>query len=679
MIKKLFKKSRKKVTEYISTNRLFLSFVILILVQTIFIRYVTLGNIWDFHPLFMDFALILLIGAIGYLFKPKRQFAYFFTCLSLITAMIVINSIYYTFYQTFTSFGLIASLSQVGGVADSLVEKLELLDFIYLLAPMLFFYIHKTLSRSNYYNYVLKCEKGKKMFASTGLVSVIIIAFLMVGLSGTDYSRLSKQWNRDFIVERFGIVMYQGNDLLQSLSLKVNSLFGYDNAAREYREFYATLEQNHSPNKYTDILKDKNIIFIHMEGIQTFLLDLEFNSIEVTPTINKLAREGMYFSNFYPQIGTGTSSDTEFTLLTSLMPALSGTVFMSYYDREYLTIPKILKEEDYYTFSMHGNRAAMWGRDKMHPNLGYDKFYSSTSFNTTEENKLGLGISDEAFFEQAMPYLIDIDNSYEKYMGTIITLSNHSPFDQLEKYGEFDLSYSTTRYNEKTAQYEPIVDPYLEDTKLGNYLKSSHYADKALGEFIDYLKASDNFNNTIFVFYGDHDAKLSRSEYEFYLNYDLETGTLLTNQDDEFIEYDTYKYDLEQKKTPLIIWTKDSSILNRLNSNIDYYMGMYDILPTIGNMMGFSSDYALGHDIFDIKDENIVIFPSGNFISKYVYYNNSTDTYIPFPGISISTDYIADGIQYTSDRLLVSNNIIVYDLIKKERSNTYYSEIEVGG
>ena len=62
-----------------------------------------------------------------------------------------------------------------------------------------------------------------------------------------------------------------------------------------------------------------------MEGMQTYLMYLKFNGKEATPTINKLAKEGMFFENFYPQISTGTSSDTEFTLLTSLLPAASET------------------------------------------------------------------------------------------------------------------------------------------------------------------------------------------------------------------------------------------------------------------------------------------------------------------------------------------------------------------
>src|SRR5699024_1727007 len=132
-------------------------------------------------------------------------------------------------------------------------------------------------------------------------------------------------------------------DVVQVIRTKLSSLFGVDEAQEVFNEYFKAKEKS-ADNEYTGILKGKNVVFVHMEGMQTFLMDLSFNGSEVTPNLNKLASEGMFFSNFYPQVSTGTSSDTEFTLLTGLMPAASGAVFTSYYDREYFTIPKYLKE-----------------------------------------------------------------------------------------------------------------------------------------------------------------------------------------------------------------------------------------------------------------------------------------------------------------------------------------------
>ena len=90
----------------------------------------------------------------------------------------------------------------------------------------------------------------------------------------------------------------------------------------------------------------------------------------------------MYFSNFYPQISIGTSSDTEFTLNTSLMPANSGTVFVQYYNRDFVSIPKLLAENAvkrylnwYYTTQEKGKwkKCSRCGEIKLAHNLYFSK------------------------------------------------------------------------------------------------------------------------------------------------------------------------------------------------------------------------------------------------------------------------------------------------------------------
>lgn len=677
----MFKKLRKMFVSYISTNRLSLSFILLALIETILIRNFTLGKPFQLMPIAVDFAILFVIVAISYFIKPKKQFNYFMIWLIIITIMCVVNSVYFTFYTNFASFSLLASLGQVRTVTDSLIEKFRVIDFIYIAFPIIFYAIHRHLNSATYYKFVAKIENGKKMFAGTLLVSVVIIAFVMVNLTGTDYSRLTKLWNREYIVDRFGIILYQGNDLIQSLTPKINSLFGYDEASQNFRDFYTNLiaeNEKKEKNKYTNVLKDMNVVFVHMESIQSFLVDTKINNVELTPTLNKLSKEGMYFDNFYPQISVGTSSDTEFTLNTSLMPALSGTVFVSYWDREYTSIPKLLKDKGYYTFSMHANLASMWNRDKMHPSLGYDKFYSSTSFDITDSNKVGLGLNDHEFFYQAQEILENIEKENKNYMGTMIQLSNHSPFfgtkvnpEAYYTYGKLDLTNKYKKYNNETKTEEEIVDNYLDGTKLGNYIISAHYADMALGEFINYVENSPYYENTVFVLYGDHDAKLNKSEYQYYYNYDVNTGTLYEEGDENYVDFDDYQQEIN-RRTPLVIWTKNKDVQKKIKTRNSNVMGMYDILPTLGNMMGFKSDFALGHDIYDIKEDNIVIFPNGNFVTNKIYYNESDSSYLALEkNIILEKDYIEKLKKYTEERLEVSNDIIVYDLIKKDQDKLY--------
>ncbi len=667
----ILNKSKRKTIEYVITNRLFLSYLIMSIIGMIVVRHVTIGRVTSIYPFITDLGLILVVGAIGYFIKPKNQFKYFFAWICLFCLMEIVNSVYYVFYTSFASFGELASISQAETVTGSILEKIRLSYFVYISFPIIFYHVHKKLAASSYYTFISKIEKGKIMVLLTIVIGLAFIGISFLGATKTDYSRLSKQWNRNYIVERFGIFMYQCNDLFQTLRPKFSSLFGYEDARLLFDNYFASNESKEykEKNKYTGILENKNIIFVHMESIQDFVMDLSFNGVDIAPNVKKLANEGMFFSNFYPQVSTGTSSDTEFTLLSSLMPASSGIVFVSYYNRNYLTIPKILHNEGYYTFSMHGNLVSMWNRAKAHPSLGYEGLYFSESFNYTEDDVINLGINDKLFFEQAIPILENIENENSNYMGTIITLSNHSPFTFIEKYGEVDFSQTIQQYDEKTDTTNEITTNYLSGSAVGNYLTSVHYADAALGEFIDYINNSDAFDDTIFVFYGDHDAKLTKKELNYLYNYNPEDGSVYVEGDEEYVPYDTFAHDLN-KKTPLIIWTKNAKLKYTFTGEVDYYMGMIDVAPTLLNMFGLENPYALGHDIFNIRDNNVVAFPNGNFVTNMLYYNNSIGEYkVINENTIIDENYVTEKKKYVENLLDVSNSIIVYDLLNVRENN----------
>lgn len=651
----------KYIYKYINSNRQFISYIVLAMIPLILVRHFTIDSYsYGAGPIVFDLGCVIILGAFAYLFKPSKQYCYLALVLFIICFLCVVNAIYYTFYSSFVSVGMIGSLGQVSDVTDAVFEKLTISHFVYLIFPILFYIIHRLLGRNNYYNYFGAIEKSKIIFGYVLLAGTVLLCRSYGQLKTNEVERFTKQWNREVIVESFGLLSYTYNDILQTLSPKFNAMFGYANAEKDFYSFYCSNERDTSKNKYTNKYEGYNVMVIHLESIQNFLVNLKVQGTEITPNINKLTSEGMYFTNFYPQISVGTSSDTEFTLNTSLMPALSGAVFTSYYDRTYESLEHILSDKGYYTFSMHANKASMWNRGKMHQNLGYQEFYSKDYYSVTEETTVGLGLSDVEFFKQSITYLKDIESNNKNYIGTMLMLSNHTPFDDLSHYLPLDLSATITKKDETGKSVTETID-YLENKKMGNYLKSAHYADYALGTFFDLIEENDLFDNTLFVFYGDHEAKLSKSEFNYLYNFDLTTGALLTEDDENYVNYDYYANELN-KNTPLIFWTKNK----KLKTEVTYPMGMIDVLPTLANMIGIKTTYSLGNDIFNVKDDNIVIFPNGNFLTKKVYYNSAKSEYLALTlNETISDTYISDCKNYTDTRLKISNDIIVYDLIGK--------------
>ena len=658
--------------KYLSTNVLFLTYVLSSVLIGFLLRYLTLGNISEIKALLCDFTICILLGSFGYLIKPKHQFRYFFALSCFYTFLCIVNHIYYTFYMSFVSVSLLGTLSMLGEVSDSVTSKLELIYFIYIVAPVIMIIVHRILSKKEYYYEVSKVHKGKKMFIRTGVTGLVIIFFVLITLASNEASRLIKQWNRDFIVQRFGIYTYTFNDLIQSIQPSISPMFGYDSAAKSFRDFYSNREINKSDNLYTNIFKDKNVIFIHAESIQNYLIDLEVNDIEITPNLNRLSREGMYFSSFYPQISVGTSSDTEFTLSTGLLPSSSGTVFVNFYNRKYETIQNLFNDLGYYTFSMHANNADYWNRKTMYKTLGYDDFYAKDSFDvpldTSSPDWIGLGLSDKSFLHQAVEKLKEINDKNERFMGTIITLSNHSPFEDVDKYGDLDFSIT---FDKNTGEFdsngreikETVTVPYLEDTQMGNYLKSAHYADEALGLFFEEIKEAGLDKDTVFIIYGDHESKLGRKNLNLLYNYDVMTESIKDESDPTYVHLEDYYYDLI-KNTPLIIWTSDME----LKSKITDVMGMWDVLPTVANMFGFEYNYALGSDVFS-DNERIVVFPNGDILTNKVFYSNLNDEYVILTNEAIQSDYIERLKEYADVRLEVSKSIIVHNMIENESEN----------
>ena len=617
---KIFKEFDYKY--YFNTNILFFTFVITNLINGMLLRFFTVHNFFAIKPVLADLAFVLLLGSFVYLFKPKNRFKYLLIMSIILNVICVVNSLYYTYYMSFASFSLIAVSLTVIDVGDAVTKQvMQPKDFLFLWQIVALTIMHIKLRRKNHYNKVAKSENKKKRFTGTLISAIVVYALFFMTVTSVEYSRLAKQWNREFLVTKFGVYTYQLNDLFKSLDAKFNTLFGYDNAAKEFRDYYSEKEE-HKTNDYTDMFKDYNLILIHAESIQNVALRQKFNGEDVAPTLNRLKDEGLYFSNYYAQASSGTSSDSEFTISTSLLPVTSGAVAISYWNRDYESIQKLLKNNGYRVISMHGNTGSFWNRINFHNSLGYDKFYSKSDYKI--DDTIGLGLSDKSFFSQSVDIIKKEHDKNGKFMATLIMLSNHTPFDDLDKYGEFDVDIKeeVTNTNEAGELVSSTVShPYMENTKLGNYFKSVHYADSAIDELLKKLDENGLLDKTLVVIYGDHDAKLPKSDFVRLYNYDKETDSIIDKEDENYIDVDYFKYELD-RSVPFIIWTKDV----KLSKTIDTAMGMYDAAPTVENMLGVTPTYNLGNDIMNL-DDNLVVFPNGNWVTNNIYYNSQKDQY----------------------------------------------------
>lgn len=303
------------------------------------------------------------------------------------------------------------------------------------------------------------------------------------------------------------------------------------------------------------VAKNKNLIVIQVESLQNMVIGAEYNGKEITPNLNNLINEKgtIYFDNFYQQIGSGNTSDAEFSINNSLIGSIESFTYQLYEDNYFKGLPWILKDEGYQTVVLHGYDKSFWNREKMYPVEGFDRYINDDFFISDNIEGIGggniVGISDSAFFQQASKYLEELNSQNAPFYSFLITLSSHNPFRLPESLKGLELKHED------------------KDNIFGNYMNSVHYADKCLGEFLESLKANGLYDNSLIAIYGDHFG--------------------LTKSDDKICakvtEYLGYDYDYDMMlNVPLFIHVPESNI----NKTISTSGGQLDFMPTIAYLLG---------------------------------------------------------------------------------------------
>ena len=166
-------------------------------------------------------------------------------------------------------------------------------------------------------------------------------------------------------------------------------------------------------------------------------------------------------------------------------------------------------------------------------------------------------------------------------------------------------------------------------------------------------------DNTVLIIYGDHDAKIKKSQFEYFYNYNTKTGKVIDKIDENYKSIDDIDYEL-LRKVPFIIYSKDIQ-----PKVVDEVMSMLDCFPTLANMFGYETKHTLGNDIFSVKD-NIVVFPNGNWLTNKMYYDTKRESFKALEdNLVVKNEYIEKNSLIAQEKINISNYIVMYDLIRK--------------
>lgn len=568
-----------KISRVLNEQPIFdISFFVIWMFIKIYLLEVLFINEGEFEGLpisrFLTVVTLYIIGWMVYLCSSRNRKIILLLLNIVITILLYLFMTYINKYSDFPSFDTLFLVQQLGDVSSSLATILSFSDFlIFIDIPFLVVCLVIFWKKIN----------SKNIITKTRILLFFLVLLILLAINKPFIDKIVENYDKKHtgkhVVATTGLFNYMAIDTSHFIDEKV---IGEETTEKELKPISNYFQKNtpkYKEGQYFGKLKGKNLLFVQLESFSGFLVDLKVNQQEITPNLNKLVKKSFYATNFFTEIGGGHSSDAEFTSMTSLYPLQKGSVHVMYGENTYRTLPNIMKQQGYSTFSAHAHREDFWNRKIMHQSLGIQQSWFKNEYNLDET--IGMGLSDHSFMKQTGEKMQDIP---EPFMGYMITLESHSPFIIPSSLKELDLGE-------------------LEDTKIGNYLHSVHHADKSIATLIEQLKEKKIYDNTAIVLFSDHDAEYTKEEFSPLLPMD-QAGALM-----------------EQKKVPFLIHTSDQS----LTGSYDELMGHLDILPTILHVMGITPDTStfFGQNIFSSQKRGYAYLDKGHVVTNNHFIVNS--------------------------------------------------------
>lgn len=311
-----------------------------------------------------------------------------------------------------------------------------------------------------------------------------------------------------------------------------------------------------TPGALFGVAEGKNVLVIQVEALEEWVLDAKANGEEITPFLNRLKRESLYYPHLLDQTGSSSTSDCEYLVLASQHPLDNGSVAFRRERNHFETLATVLKRTGYATVSMHAYQRGMWNRAFLHPRYGFERSLFRRELG--DKPKIGWGLDDFAFFDRAAH---ELQSENTPFMAFLITLSSHHPYSYIPR-------------GKRRLQLGP-----LEGSMVGDYVHSVSYADRALERFVKQLEADGLLDDTVVVIYGDHDGHLKRSK-----KHAKAMEKVLDVPDDKRRFIGTGSVVLD--RVPLIIRLPKGEHA----AVVEAFGGQLDVAPTVLHLVGVEDD-----------------------------------------------------------------------------------------
>ena len=246
-----------------------------------------------------------------------------------------------------------------------------------------------------------------------------------------------------------------------------------------------------------DSLRRRHVIIILAESLESWVLERTVEGQELTPRLNAVLRDSLtiYAPHILSQAKGGRSIDAQLMINSGLLPIASGAYSLKYPHTTYPSLAEALRAEygadAVRAYALTGDKPMVWNQAIIDPALGYDSLISKASFVNDEPvgPRYRPQIGDVALMRQIADKIVrgEVWDAHRHMLLQCVTYSGHFPFALPDRLRE-------VRFSDRFPE------------RMRNYMATARYTDRAIGLFVDRLRAAGVYDSTLIVITGDHEG-----------------------------------------------------------------------------------------------------------------------------------------------------------------------------
>lgn len=286
-------------------------------------------------------------------------------------------------------------------------------------------------------------------------------------------------------------------------------------------------------------IEKPNILMLVLESFSGYVVGAVGGDSLVTPNLNSYAREGILFTEFF---ASGTRTDKAMPAILNGYPAQPAQSIIKEPKKSQSlpSIVRILSDNGYNSSFWYGGEINFANFKSFVIGSGFTTIVTKDNFDPENFNSKW-GVHDHILFEALKDSMKSVR---EPFLNVVLTLSSHEPFDV------------------------PMETVIKGDDNISKYKNSVYYADKSLGDFIEWAKKTDWWKNTLVIMVADHCGRVS------------ETQPVFTT---------------ELFKIPMI-WT--GGAVKTIGKTVSMHGDQTDIPITLFSQLGLNGEFPFGKDLF---------------------------------------------------------------------------------